>query len=104
MKQNTLSDEKKDKLRFLAGLGFNRWQKGGLDRLYINAQDLGLEIEWAGIGISEATLCGVEITPTEAFRLREAKTYIKLPEGRAHSDDIRLAELAQDKFDQVWYK
>lgn len=104
MRQSTLSDEKKDKLRFLAGLGFNRWQKGSIDRLYINAQDLGLEIEWVGPGISEATLCGAEITPTEAFRLREAKTYIKLPEGKAYSDDIRLAQLAQDKFDKVWYK
>ena len=97
-----MSDEKRDKIRLLAGMGFKRWQKGNFDRLYINAEDLGLEMEYLGPGIMAATLCGEEIEPKDAQNLRYAKTYIDLNNGTAYSEDYRLEQLAQDKFDSVW--
>lgn len=99
-----LSDEKKDKIRFLCGMGFNHWQKKNMNRLYINAEDLGLEIERLAPGVVEATFCGEEIPYREAQELRNAKTFISLPDGKAYSDDIRLQELAQEKFDKVWLR
>lgn len=97
-----MSDEKRDKIRFLTGMGFKRWQKGRFDRLYINAEDLGLELERLGPGVTAATLCGEDIEPSEALKLREAKTYIDLTTGKAFSEDYRLQQLAQDKFNSVW--
>lgn len=99
-----LSGEKQDKIRFLCGMGFNHWKKGNLNRLYINAEDLGLEIERIAPGVTKATFCGEEISYREAMALKYAKTYISLPDGKAFSDDVQLAELAQDKFDKVWFR
>ena len=98
------SGEKQDKIRFLCGMGFHHWKKGNLNRLYINAEDLGLEMGWVFPGVTISTLCGEEIGFQEAKYLKYAKTYISLPDGKAYSDDPRLAELAQDKFDKVWLR
>ena len=102
MRPRELSDEQRDKIRFLTGMGFKRWQKGSLDRLYIDARDLGLELDYQYGGIVSATLNGEEIDAADAANLRMAKTFISLPSGDAHSDDIRLMELAQTMFDSVW--
>lgn len=97
-----LSDEQKDKIRFLEQRGFKRWRKGNLDRLYIDARELGLVIDYDYGKPVHAALNGTEISAADAMNLREAKTFVPIPGGVAVSDDIRLAELAQRKFDAVW--
>ena len=97
-----LSDEQTDKIRFLEQRGFKRWKKGKLDRLYIDARELGLVIDYDYGKPVHATLNGADISVTDAVLLREAKTFIPIPSGEAVSDDVRLAELAQRKFDAVW--
>ncbi len=99
-----MSDEKKDKIRFLCGMGFNHWKKGNMNRLYIDAEELGLKIEYLAPGVVEATFCGKKISQREARALKYAKTFISLPDGTAYSDDIQLKELAQEKFNKVWLR
>lgn len=55
----------------LEKLGFKRWTKNGMDRLYINAQALGLDRE-------HGTLNGKKISNTYTRELASAKTYIDL--------------------------
>ena len=72
----------------LTRMGFNRWQKNGMDRMYINASTLGLE--WTG-SISYATFQGYEISHSEAGRMKFAKTYIDLVKKTIVSDSAMLA-------------
>lgn len=55
----------------LEKMGFKRWTKNGMDRLYVNAQALGLDRE-------RGTLNGEKISNTYARGLASAKTYIDL--------------------------
>lgn len=41
---------KEDKIKALEDMGFKRWQKGTMDRLYINASTLGLVCEYYRTG------------------------------------------------------
>ena len=76
--------------------GFNRWTKGNLDRLYINAAQLGLVCSYYKTGnISGAEFCGESISNSQARRYKAAKTFIDIKTGRVYSDYPMLEEAAR---------
>ena len=78
-------------------MGFNRWTKGNLDRMYINASQLGLECTYYRTGnIRSAEFCGEAISNCQARRMKSAKTYIDVKTGRVHSDVPSLAAAAAE--------
>lgn len=86
----------------LESKGFSRWQKAGMDRLYINATRLGLELDFYKTGnISSALLNGERISNCQARRLRECKTYIDVMDGTVHSGDTDLKATAQHILDEI---
>lgn len=77
--------------------GFNRWTKGNMDRLYINAAQLGLVCSYYNTGnIRSATFRGDGISNCRARKLKAAKTFIDLHTNIVHSDDALLAHTAAD--------
>ena len=71
--------------------GFNRWTKGNMDRLYINATDLGLDCDYYKTGnIKGADFCEERVSNSEARRMKCAKIYIDIKTGEAHSDNYTL--------------
>ena len=81
----------------LESMGFNRWQKNGMDRMYINASTLGLVCSYYKTGnISDAQFRGVSISNSEARGLKAAKTYIDLNKNLIVSDSSRLAAAVAD--------
>lgn len=86
----------------LTAKGFNRWTKGKYDRLYINAKDLGLECEYYKTGnIAGATFQGEDISNSEAYRMKAAKTYIDIETGEAVSNNRWLKEAAEEILEAV---
>lgn len=86
-----------DRIEELTKMGFNRWQKNGMDRMYINASALGLICTYYKTGnISCAEFRGESISNSEGYRLKGAKTYIDLNNKRIVSDSARLAAAAAD--------
>lgn len=80
----------------LIDLGFKRWTKGNLDRLYVNAAQLGLVCEYYNTGnIRSAEFCGESISNCHARRLKAAKTFIDIKTGRVYSDSDLLTEAAE---------
>ena len=76
----------------LEKLGFKRWTKGNMDRMYINARDLGLDLSYYKTGnISGATLDGEHISNSFGRDLKAAKTYIDLNRALIVSDSPTLA-------------
>ena len=68
--------------------GFKRWQKGSMDRLYINACNLGLTVERYNTGnIKRAYFNGESVSNSEGRRMITAKTYIDVKSGRVYSDN-----------------
>ena len=83
------------RIKELEGLGFNRWQKGSMDRLYINAALLGLNCEYYKTGnIRYAEFNGEQISNCEARRMKGARTYIDVKTGRVYGDNEKLKEAA----------
>jgi hypothetical protein len=86
-----------DRIEELEAKGFKRWQKNGMDRMYINASALGLICTYYKTGnISNAEFRGNHISNSEGYRLKGAKTYIDLNSKRIVSDSARLAAAAAD--------
>lgn len=82
----------KDSIEALEALGFSRWTKAGMDRMYINASDLGLTCAYYHTGnIKAASFDGETISNAQGYRLKSAKTYIDLNKALIVSDDARLA-------------
>ena len=68
--------------------GFKRWQKNDMDRLYINATRLGLELTFYKTGnVSSAQFNGEWISNSRGRGLRDCKTYIDVADGSVHSGD-----------------
>lgn len=89
-------------IKALEEKGFNRWQKGNYDRLYINATTLGLDCSYYKTGnISGATWCDEHISNSMAYRLKAAKTYIDVKTGKLHSDHEWLKEKAEEIMNEV---
>lgn len=89
-----LTQEQIDKL---TEVGFKRWQKGNLDRLYINATQLGLVCTYYNTGnISSAELNGERLSNSQGYKMKNAKTFMDVKTGSLHSDSDVLKELAFD--------
>ena len=86
-----------DRIEEMEAKGFKRWQKNGMDRMYINASALGLICTYYKTGnISNAEFRGNQISNSEGYRMKGAKTYIDLNNKRIVSDSARLAAAAAD--------
>ena len=86
----------------LAAKGFNRWTKGNIDRMYINASQLGLACSYHTTGsIKNATFCGDSISNCEARRLKADKCYIDLKTGTITANSSRLKDAAQALIDEA---
>jgi len=84
-------------IKTLEGKGFKRWTKGNLDRMYINAAQLGLVCTYYKTGnISSATFCGDSISNCRARGLKASKTFLDLNSDTIYSDDPLLAHAAAD--------
>lgn len=84
----------------LKKVGFTRWQKNGKDRLYINADSLGLEITWGKrMGqVESASFQGEEISKRYASELRSAKTYVDVKTQEIIGTDEKLKEIATNLY------
>lgn len=84
-----------DRIDELTAMGFNRWTKGTMDRMYINARELGLVCTYYKTGnISSAEFGGYHISNSEGYRMKAAKTYIDLNRKCLVSDNADLAAAA----------
>lgn len=84
-----------EKIAELEAKGFKRWTKGNLDRLYINASQLGLVCSYYNTGnIRDAEFNGDSISNCEARRMKAAKTFIDIKTGRVYSDNNTLKDAA----------
>lgn len=89
--------------------GFNRWTKGSMDRLYVNAKHLGLEVEYYKTGnVSSAKWQGDSISNADARRLLASKVYIDLATCKLHvttsfdlSDAVSVEDAARNLIAQV---
>ena len=81
--------------------GFNRWTKGNMDRLYINAKDLGLEVDYYKTGnVSSAKWCGKSVSNADGRRLLGSKAYVDVKTGELHvtsSFDVYDMPTLEDK-------
>lgn len=92
--KNMLNEKK---IAELIEKGFNRWTKGNLDRLYINASQLGLVCSYYKTGnISSAEFNGNGISNCQARRYKAAKTFIDVKTGHVHSDIPALEDAARE--------
>lgn len=79
----------------LTAKGFKRWQKNGMDRMYINASTLGLICSYYKTGnVRDAYFNGESISNSEARRMLSAKTYIDLKKKVLVSDNCNLTQAA----------
>ena len=90
------------KIQKLEQIGFKRWTKGTMDRLYINAEQLGLDCAYYKTGnISGADFKGERISNSEAYRMKAAKTYVDARTGVLHGTHAILREAAEQLIDAV---
>lgn len=86
-----------ERIEELEQCGFKRWIKGNLDRLYINAAQLGLVCTYYKSGnISNAYFQGYSISNCEARRMKAAKTFIDVKTGIVYSDNVMLKKAAKE--------
>ena len=89
-----------ERINELTALGFNRWTKGNMDRLYINASQLGLKCTYYKTGnISYAEFNGEKISNSRASRMKASKTYIDIMTGKLYSDSEELKVAVKKLFD-----
>ena len=85
------------KINELIKNGFNRWTKGNMDRLYINAAQLGLVCEYYNSGnICYAEFNGEKISNSRARSMKSAKTFIDIKTGKIYSDNETLKTAATE--------
>lgn len=78
-----------DRIEELEGMGFKRWQKNGMDRMYVDAARIGLD--------ADANMFqGKRISGSLVRAMKGAKTYIDLVNGEIHSDNTMLAASVAD--------
>lgn len=89
-------------IKALEDKGFCRWTKGNYDRLYLNAESIGLECEYYKTGnISGATLNGERISNSQARAMKWAKTYIDIKTGKIYGDNYTMTEAAKEIYASV---
>lgn len=93
---------KQQMIEALEANGFNRWQKGNFDRLYINAGTLGLVCQYHRTGtISDAFFNGNQISNCEARRMKASKTFIDVRTWKLYSDNDMLYAAAEKIMNEV---
>lgn len=81
---------------------FKRWTKENLDRLYINATQLGLVLTYYKTGnISTAEFNGERISNSEGGRMKAAKTFIDVKTGKAYSDNYTLKTAVEELMQEM---
>ena len=86
----------------LEGIGFKRWTKAGMDRMYVDAKAIGLEVWYSKPGnVSSAEWMGTKVSNSEAKRMLGARTYIDINTGKIHSDNESLANRVADIMTEV---
>ena len=86
-----------NRIKELEGLGFKRWTKRNMDRLYINAGALGLKCDYYNTGnIRNALFNDEHISNCEARRIKAAKTYIDVATGKVYGNNETLARKAAE--------
>lgn len=82
--------------------GFKRWTKGGKDRMYIDADKLGLKVQKYGSGaVKRAEWDGEKISNREGTAMLYAKTYLDLTDMSVHSDDSDLLAAAEAIIEEI---
>lgn len=82
--------------------GFSRWQKGSMDRLYINSTRIGLTLEYYKTGnIRHAELNGEHISNSRAYSIKAAKNYIDVADGSIHTNYSEIRENIQAILDEI---
>lgn len=82
--------------------GFRRWTKGTMDRLYINAETLGLEVEFYKTGnVFSAYYRGEKISNKRGTEMKNSKTYIDIETGELHATNWTLEQDAQQLYDET---
>ncbi len=82
--------------------GFSRWQKGSMDRLYINSTRIGLSLEYYKTGnICHAELNGERISNSRAYSIKAAKNYIDVADGSIHTDCSEIRENIQAILNEI---
>lgn len=89
-------------IKALQEKGFNRWTKGNIDRLYINASQLGLVCTYYKTGnINTAEFQGRWISNSQARRMIGAKTFLDLKTDKVTSNIPELKEAAERIINEV---
>lgn len=71
-----------ERINQLEAKGFHRWQKGNFDRLYINPQSFGLEVEYYNTGnVRHGELNGIVLSHAEARRILGGKYFVDVNTG-----------------------
>ena len=82
--------------------GFKRWTKGDKDRMYIDAEKLGLKVQKYGSGaVKHAEWDGEKISNREGAAMLHAKTYLDLTDMSVHSDDSDLFAAAEAIIEEI---
>ena len=82
--------------------GFKRWTKGDKDRMYIDAEKLGLKVQKYGSGaVKHAEWDGEKISNREGAAMLHAKTYLDLTDMSVHSDDSDLLAAAKAIIEEI---
>ena len=89
-------------VKALEDKGFKRWTKGTMDRLYINAETLGLKVDRYNTGnVCSAYYRNERISNTRGREMLYAKTYIDIATGNLYSTDYTLEQDAQQLYDET---
>lgn len=76
--------------------GFKHWTKGDKDRMYVDAETLGLKVQKYGSGaVKRAEWGGEKISNRAGTAMLHAKTYLDLTDMSVHSDDSDLFAAAE---------
>lgn len=82
--------------------GLKRWTKGDKDRMYIDAEKLGLKVQKYGSGaVKHAEWDGEKISNREGASMLHAKTYLDLTDMSVHSDDSDLFAAAEAIIEEI---
>lgn len=83
----------------LEAAGFNRWTKDNMDRMYVNATRLGLEVDYYKTGnVRNAKWQGESISNADGRRLLASKIWIDVKTGELHvRTDFRAAWGVEEK-------
>lgn len=90
-----------EEIRILEERGFTRWQKGDKDRLYANAESIGLYCEYEKGKIVRAWLNDEPIDPNDALLYKVAKGWIDTASGKVYCQHKGLEALIVDALEDT---